>query len=56
MHRADRDLVHAFARDAEGELASGSLLGRVLTGAKGRLITTLASSTVIALLAFSLVL
>ncbi len=52
-------VLAAFLASASWQLliaASGSLLGRILTGAKGRLVTALASSAVIAVLAVSLVL
>jgi arginine exporter protein ArgO len=52
-------VLAAFLASASWQLiiaASGSLLGRILTGPKGRLVTALASSGVIAVLAVSLVL
>jgi arginine exporter protein ArgO len=52
-------VLAAFLASASWQLviaASGSLLGRILTGPKGRLATALASSGVIAVLAVSLVL
>jgi arginine exporter protein ArgO len=51
-------VLAAFLASASWQLviaASGSLLGRILTGPKGRLVTALASSGVIAVLAVSLV-
>src|SRR5690349_3149640 len=51
-------VLAAFLASASWQLviaASGSLLGRILTGPKGRLATALASSGVIAVLAVSLV-
>jgi arginine exporter protein ArgO len=52
-------VLAAFLASASWQLviaASGSLLGRILTGPNGRLVTALASSGVIAVLAVSLVL
>jgi arginine exporter protein ArgO len=51
-------VVAAFVASASWQLfiaCGGSLLGRILTSAKGRLITALSSSAVIAVLAVSLV-
>jgi arginine exporter protein ArgO len=51
-------VVAAFLASASWQLliaGSGSLLGRVLTGARGRFFTTLASSAVIAVLAVTLI-
>lgn len=51
-------VVGAFAASASWQLliaGSGSLVGRLLTGARGRLATALVSSAVIALLALTLV-
>jgi arginine exporter protein ArgO len=52
-------VVAAFAASASWQLllaGGGSLLGRILTGPRGRLATALASSAVISVLAISLVL
>ncbi|HEX6871272.1 MAG TPA: LysE family transporter [Micromonosporaceae bacterium] len=52
-------VLAAFAASASWQLllaGSGSLVGRLLTGPRGRLVTALVSSTVIAVLAASLVL
>ena len=51
-------VVGAFVASASWQLliaGSGSLVGRVLTGARGRLVTALVSSAVIAVLAVALV-
>lgn len=51
-------VLAAFAASASWQLflaGSGSLLGRVLTGARGRFLTSLAASLVIAVLAIKLV-
>jgi arginine exporter protein ArgO len=51
-------VVAAFVASASWQLllaAGGGVLGRLLTGARGRFLTALASSTVIAALAVTLV-
>ena len=51
-------VVAAFAASASWQLllaGGGALLGRLLTGALGRLVTALASAAVIAVLAFRIV-